>query len=158
MSKTYPLTTTSATCSEFEHVTLVRVLIAKYTSERAERLIGEALILLERLLTAAEEGGRIRSAIEILVLQALAHEAQNNTPLALAPLTARLVLAEPKGYVRIFVDEGTTMANLLSAVAAHGRMPEYIGRLLAAFEADSQSSDDNQIAPPHPMPNPSSSH
>ena len=67
---------------EFEHITLARVLIAQYKSDRADRSIHEAVGLLERLLKAAEEGGRTGSVIEILVLQALAHEAQGNIPRA----------------------------------------------------------------------------
>ncbi len=63
---------------EFEHITLGRVLIAGYKSNRADCSILEAMGLLERLLKAAEEGGRIGNAIEILVMQALAHEAQGN--------------------------------------------------------------------------------
>jgi LuxR family maltose regulon positive regulatory protein len=94
--------------------------------------------LLERLLTAAEEGERTGSVIEILVLQTLAHEAQGNIPLGLVPLEHALALAEPEGYVRIFVDEGIPMAQLLSEAAAHGIMPDYTGKLLAVFEAGQQ--------------------
>jgi LuxR family maltose regulon positive regulatory protein len=121
---------------EFEHITLARVLIAEYKSDREERSIHEAMGLLERLLKAAEEGGRTGSVIEILVLQALAHEAQGNIPLALAPLERALALAEPEGYVRIFVDEGLPMAALLARMKAEGgtrRVKDYIDRLLAAF-------------------------
>jgi LuxR family maltose regulon positive regulatory protein len=59
------------------------VLIAKYKSDRVDGSIREAVELLERLLQAAEEGGRTGSVIEILVLQALAHHAQGNIPHAL---------------------------------------------------------------------------
>ena len=55
---------------EFEHITLVRVLVARYRSDREERPILEAMGLLERLLQAAEAGERTGSVIEILVLQA----------------------------------------------------------------------------------------
>ena len=89
---------------EFEHVTLARVLLARYRSKREDRPILETTGLLERLLQAAEEGGRMRSAIEILVLQALAREALGDIPAALVPLERALALAEPEGYIRIFVD------------------------------------------------------
>ena len=127
---------------EFEHVTLARVLIARYQSSRAERSIHQAVGLLERLLKAAEEGGRMGSVIEILVLQALAHKAQGDISAALMPLQQALALAEPEGYVRLFVDEGKPMAQLLSEAAAHGIMPDYIGKLLAVFEAEEQKSAD----------------
>ena len=73
---------------EFEHITLARILLAQYKSDRADRSILEAMGLLERLLKAAQEGGRSGSVIEILVLQALAHQAQGDLPAALLPLHA----------------------------------------------------------------------
>ena len=118
---------------EFEHITLARVLIARYRSDRADRSIHEAVGLLGRLLKAAEEGERTGSVIEILVLQALAHEAQGNVPRALVPLERALNLAEPEGYVRIFVDEGPPMLALLREAAKHGTAPNYVSQLRAAF-------------------------
>ena len=78
--------------------------------------------LLERLLQAAEEGRRMGSVIEILVLLALAHEAQGDIPLALVSLERALTLAEPEGYVRIFVDEGEPMASADCKRAAETRI------------------------------------
>jgi hypothetical protein len=63
---------------EFDHITPARVLLARYQSERADRSILEAMGLLERLLKAAEEGGRTGRVIEILVLQAIAYHAQGD--------------------------------------------------------------------------------
>jgi LuxR family maltose regulon positive regulatory protein len=123
---------------EFEHVTLARVLIALYKSKGEDRSIHGAMGLLERLLKAAEEGERTGIVIEILVLQALAHEVQGNIPSGLVPLERALDLAEPEGYVRIFVDEGFPMARLLSEASAQGIMPVYTGKLLAVFEAGQQ--------------------
>jgi LuxR family maltose regulon positive regulatory protein len=127
---------------EFEHVTLARVLIARYKSNQVERSIHEAMGLLQHLLQAAKEGGRTGSVIEILALQALAHHALGDIPSALASLARALTLAEPQGYVRIFVDEGPPMAALLARMQVEndslkadevGRLREYIQRLLAAF-------------------------
>jgi LuxR family maltose regulon positive regulatory protein len=120
---------------EFEHITLARVLIAEYKIDPKNRSILGALELLERLLKAAEEDKRMGSVIEILVTQALAHHALDNFPRALDPLERALTLAEPEGYIRIFVDEGFPMDHLLSEAAARGIMPGYTGKLLAAFEA-----------------------
>ena len=117
---------------EFEHITLARVLLARYQDERAEASIHEATRLLERLLRAAEQGARTGRVLEILVLQALAHQARNDIPAALASLQRALTLAEPEGYVRVFVDEGLPMAALLRAAAKQGIVPSYVRRLLAA--------------------------
>ncbi|MEV5026787.1 LuxR C-terminal-related transcriptional regulator [Paenibacillus sp. LPE1-1-1.1] len=118
---------------EFEHITLARVLLAKYKSDRTDESMLEAMGLLERLLHAAEEGERTGSAIEILVLQALAHHMQGNIPAALVPLARVLTLAEPEGYVRIFVDEGRPMAELLDAAVKKGIALNYARHLQTAF-------------------------
>ncbi len=124
---------------EFEHITLARVLLARYLSDHTDNSIREAIGLLERLLKAAQEGGRMGSAIEILVLQALAHHAQGDIPAALIPLQQALTLAEPEGYIRMFLDEGLPMAQLLRAAAARRIMPDYTGKLLAGCEAEQQT-------------------
>jgi LuxR family maltose regulon positive regulatory protein len=118
---------------EFEHLTLARVLIGHHESERVAGAADEAVRLLERLLHAAEDGGRIGSVIEILAMQALAHQARGDTSLALAPLERALCLAESEGYVRVFVDEGPPMARLLQEAASRAMAPDSARRLLAAF-------------------------
>ena len=118
---------------EFEHITLVRVLLAQYKSEHAERALHDAIGLLERLLRAADKGERWGVVIEILVLRALAHQMRRDIPAALAPLKRALTLAEPEGYVRIFVDEGPPMAALLEEAAKHRIAPTYVRRLQTAL-------------------------
>ncbi len=106
--------------------------------------------LIERLLKAAEEGGRTGSVIEILVLQALAHEAQGDIPPALVSLERALTLAEPEGYVRIFVDEGPAMAALLREAAVRSASPNYVSQLQAAFgkvEAEKPGTQQPLIEP-----------
>jgi LuxR family maltose regulon positive regulatory protein len=52
---------------------------------------------------------------------------------ALVSLERALTLAEPEGYVRLFLDEGPPAARLLYRAAERGIQPTYAGRLLAAF-------------------------
>ncbi len=123
---------------EFEHTTFARVLIAQHRRAQQENIpadssIHEALQLLTRLRQAAEAGGRTGSVIEILVVQALAHEAEGDASAALIALKQALTLAEPEGYVRTFVDEGPPMVRLLRALADQGTLPAYTSTLLAAF-------------------------
>ncbi|HEX5296933.1 MAG TPA: hypothetical protein VFW50_08090 [Streptosporangiaceae bacterium] len=99
---------------EFEHVTLARLLLARYQGEPAEPSLREATRLLDRLLPEAEAGGRTGRVIEILVLRALAHQALGDIPAALGVLDRAVTLAEPEGYVRVFADEGPPMAVLTS--------------------------------------------
>ena len=126
---------------EFEHITLARILLALYKSDHYEGPLRDASALLARLLNAAEEGGRLGSAIEILVLQALAYQAQGDASAALRSVERALRLAEPEGYVRIFLDEGSTMGELLREAAAQRILPGYTGKLLEAFHEESQKSE-----------------
>jgi LuxR family transcriptional regulator, maltose regulon positive regulatory protein len=108
---------------EYEHITLARALLGSGSADQASGL-------LDRLLQAAELGGRTGSMIEILVLQALANDVRRDMRAALVPLERALTLAEPEGYVRVFVDEGPRMAALLQAAAKRGIAPGYVQRLL----------------------------
>ncbi|HEY0753276.1 MAG TPA: LuxR C-terminal-related transcriptional regulator [Ktedonobacteraceae bacterium] len=147
---------------EFEHITLARVLLARSKSERAERFMLEAMELLERLLQAAQAGERTGSAIEILVLQALAHQMQGDIPAALVPLERALTLAEPEGYVRIFVDEGPPMAVLLAKLhersrkrsrAAETNVPlAYLERLLAPLRGEQAQAGTSPATLSAPVP------
>jgi LuxR family maltose regulon positive regulatory protein len=112
---------------EFEHITLARILLAEDTGRD-----NEGAQLLERLLTAARDGHRTGSVIEILVLQALDRHARNDLPGALAALEDALALAEPEGHVRVFLDEGTGMVGLLRIAVREGRARRYAERLLSA--------------------------
>lgn len=118
---------------EFEHTTLARVLISQYRYAPEDGAIRKVISFLDRLLPAAEEGDRIGSVIEIRVLQALAYQAQNDISRALESLGHALTLAQPEGYVHLFVDEGQPMMALLRAAARRGIAPNYASQLLAAF-------------------------
>jgi LuxR family maltose regulon positive regulatory protein len=119
---------------EFEHITLVRILIARHAAEHDARSLEDALMLLNRLLAAAEAGHRVGSAIEILVLQATAHEARNETPVAVAALAEAVRRAEPEGYTRVFLHAGPAVAVLLRSVVAHDDATPHARRVMAAAD------------------------
>ncbi len=119
---------------EQEYLTLVRVRNAQGREHPASPFISQALVLLERLQEDAEAKMRMRSMLEILILRALALEAQGDRPGALTALVRALVLAEPEGYIRLFIDEGIPMATLLRQAHMHDIVPGYVAHLLAAFE------------------------
>ena len=121
---------------EFEHITLARMLLARSRGEPVRQLTR----LLERLLLAAEEGGRTGRVIEILVLQALALQVPGHIPAALTCLERALTLAEPEGYVRVFADEGPPVGSLLRAAGKQGPARNYVRRLLAAVSQTRQDS------------------
>ncbi len=121
---------------EFEHVTLARLLLAQHAgragAQRDDPLLHDATRLLERLLAAAEAGGRGGSALELLVLLSLAHHLRRDHPAALGALRQAVARAEPEGYVRVFADEGPPLAELLNGLVREGGGTAYVRRLRAA--------------------------
>ena len=118
---------------EQDEITLSHVLIAKGQCR-------QALQVLPRLAESAETGGRHGRLIEIIVLQAVALIAQKKAPEALKVLEKCLALAKPEVYVRVFLDEGKPMADLLSLGKERGRwdtgpLKGYVDQLLDAFVA-----------------------
>jgi len=99
--------------------------------------LDEALELLARLLSTAEETGATGYVIESLVLQAMALQAKGERDQALIALERALSLAEPECYVRTFVDEGAPMGELLREPAVKGIAPQYVSKLLSALETTS---------------------
>ena len=73
----------------------------------------EAITHLTQCLATAEESGRWGTALELRILRSLARWRQGARLEAQADLQCALAIAEPEGYVRIFVDEGEPMAALL---------------------------------------------
>ena len=95
----------------------------------------KALDLLASLLAEAGHLGRTDLTIEIQILRALAFQSEGNDAQAMDALTEALSLAEPGGYIRIFLDKGRSMARLLRQAASRGIAPAYVAKLLAAFDA-----------------------
>jgi LuxR family maltose regulon positive regulatory protein len=131
------------------YVTLARVWIAQGRDAPAGSFLADALALLDRLHVAAEADGRTGNLVEILLLRALALQAQDNAIAALPVLSQALLFAETEGYVRIFVDEGAPMAELLREIAAHqASVGAYAATLLRAFTTQDKqpaSSRDSAI-------------
>jgi len=113
---------------KYEYLILARMWLAQDQPDKA-------LSVLEPLRLRMEQQGRTRLVLETHMLKALAYQAQGDVAQALACLECALSLAEPGGYVRLFVDEGEPMRALLSRLAADRRPPTaaYARKLLADF-------------------------
>ena len=113
---------------------------------------GKALALLERLHAAAVSQDRVESVIEAGELRALALTATGDEDAALTALASALTLACPRGYVRLFTDEGPPMAALLGRVVAAQRAGQAaaevplgcLARLQRAFGAGRAAPDAGQ--------------
>jgi ATP/maltotriose-dependent transcriptional regulator MalT len=124
----------------YEHPMRARLLVHQGFPDKALDLLAS---------TAPDETqqGNLYRRIEIHILRALALDARGDASLALDDLARALSLAQPGGYVRIFVDEGTRMRDLLRLALSRGMAVDYVGMLLSAFE---QEGSDEANAAQHP--------
>ncbi len=117
---------------EFDHLTLVRLLLARQRTNVDHDAADRAGGLLDRLRRAAEPSGRAGSLLEIGVLRALVHEARGFRGDALDCLAQALTEApEPENHVRLFLDEGAPMANLLRHARRNSIVGDHPQRLLS---------------------------
>jgi len=130
---------------DFDYGILSRILIVKGDA-------GEALKLLARLFDTADAGHRTSKTIEILNLQALAMQSAGKMDEAIGFLERALTLAEPGGFVRVFLDEGPPMAHLLYEALSRKISPDYVQRLLRAFPVEEPEKEGT------PQPQDSDSH
>ncbi|MGH8964168.1 MAG: LuxR C-terminal-related transcriptional regulator, partial [Actinomycetes bacterium] len=138
---------------EYEYLTLVRLLLAEHRDGHRTDLAGHAspaeaaLALLDRLHATAVDVGRAGSLVEIRVLQALAHHTDGAVPQALAALERVQVDApEPDRYVRLYLDEGAPMEDLLErALTEQGTsLPERLVRRLGGAAARVEGAPSQQ--------------
>ena len=115
---------------EFEHLTLARVLVAIEVRDRSD--LG-AVGLVERLRSAAEAGGRTGVVIECLVLLSLARSATGDRSGALTAVEQALVLAEPEGFVAVFLEAGEPLRTLLRTASFDGVAASRCRVVLAAW-------------------------
>jgi len=123
--------------NEVTHIAQARVLIAQ---DKPNDAIG----LLSRLEESAQSGGRMGRLIEIMILKAMALQSVGDTAQAVIALAKSLSLAEPEGYMRVFLDEGEPILKLLKRLGTSEltpRLKDYVSQLL-----DAGTPESNMIA------------
>ena len=113
-------------------VTLIRTLLAQGTTDSRQ----QAADLLDQLHDFLVSIHNNRFQIDTLALQALLHDARGEDSAALEKLSQVLDLAEPGGFIRLFVDLGPRMADLLKQLIKQNVAVDYAGKILAAFRED----------------------
>jgi LuxR family maltose regulon positive regulatory protein len=108
--------------------------------------------MLEPFRQQMEAKGWVDEQLKAMVLQAVVHHVGGEKDKAVQLLGETLTLAEPGGFIRIFVDEGAPMAHLLHEAASRGVMPDYIGKLLSALKAEKRKSEAKSYLPPTQPP------
>jgi LuxR family maltose regulon positive regulatory protein len=107
--------------------------VSQARSHQASGDPATALILLEPLRLKAEAKGLENERLELIILEAIAHHTLGEEGKAVQLLTESLALAEPGGFIRIFVNEGPPMEALLQKAAKRGDNSSYLHKILAAF-------------------------
>ena len=102
-----------------------------------------ALAVLDPVRQQMEAQGWEDERLKVMVVEAVAHHAHGAKDEAVQVVGDALALAEPGGFIRLFVDEGPPMAHLLREAAARGIAPEYTQQVLATF---------SPVGPSHPLP------
>ena len=124
---------------ESNYITYARFLIARKQWNNADSLIC-------RLLKFADSGKRNTRIIELLILQSLVQKGQSQLHLAEESLTRALKIAEPEGYIRIFLDEGPAVATLLYPLVANKTDLSYAGKILRAFRTQEIESQEKEVS------------
>ena len=131
-------------------LTLVKCFLAQKTAVARE----QATELLVQLRDFVERTHNTRFLIEVMALQALLHNAQGDEKAALSTLSDVLTLAEPGGFIRLFVDLGPGMASLLRRCISRKGSVSYIGKILAAFRDEEPGPGQEAASPVQPLTEP----
>ncbi|MFD0677980.1 MULTISPECIES: LuxR C-terminal-related transcriptional regulator [unclassified Paenibacillus] len=156
LAKAEPIARLQNFASQLPHIAAAQVLVmlhqhqgnlaaAAHLAQKHELYMSQARIHLAQgdasaalaLLEQAETKGWADERLKVMVLQAVALHEHGEKFKAVQMLADALTMAEPGGFIRIFLDEGIPMLRLLlEAAAAHEVMPSYLGKLLTEFEAE----------------------
>jgi LuxR family transcriptional regulator, maltose regulon positive regulatory protein len=126
---------------EFEHITLAMVLLAQRSTGHPPAAVDAARRLLERLLAAADAGGRMGNVIEILVQLALACQADGDRSRATDHLGRALALGQAEGHLRVFLDAGPALNPVLHGIGADSPGAEHARAVLSAAEQEPARPD-----------------
>lgn len=128
-----PGTGPTTSLREQELLLLARLQLAQGSVEEAARVLAS-------LVGEARAGEHMSTLIAALALQACTLAANGDQEAALRLLREALALGEPEGFVRVFVDDGEIMRQLLAALARRlpasgspANLQTYVTHLLAAF-------------------------
>jgi LuxR family maltose regulon positive regulatory protein len=137
-----------------EHLELApsQVLLAQGRATGDLGPVRRALTLLDQLRVKVDRADLVWSRVKILTLQGVANQLLDDLPRALEGLDQALVLAQPQRYIRLFIDEGPPVADLLRQLPARTRAPEYVATLLDAFNSHGSRSAPGPVHAPARSP------
>ncbi|KAM3114681.1 LuxR C-terminal-related transcriptional regulator [Phormidesmis sp. 146-33] len=129
----YSPTQQSPQGSELDYSTFARVLLAYGRQRSSPAHLQDAIRLLTRLQEFTHVGGRTIRVMETLLLQALVLQAQGDRTRSLDALNQALNIPRQGNYIRLFLDEGKSMAELLQTAVSQDIRADEAKRLLTMF-------------------------
>ncbi len=142
--QTLPFIRPAAMAMFFEpQLTVPKALLALNDPANAQLLAD----VLQRLREYSQLGHNIRYLIEVLALEALFHDSQGDKKPAMAKLEQSLTLAEPGSFLRLYVDLGPKMKDLLSRFSQHPDLAQYVATIIEAFPQSRSGRNDELIEP-----------
>lgn len=114
------------------------------------------IALAERVIAGANQCQNLLTALETLLLLSQMHEVLGDRRQSLVEAARALELAEPEGFISVFVEEGQPVADALAELLKSGLpgqvRPEYVREILAAFPAARSSTEDKRSQPAAKLP------
>jgi LuxR family maltose regulon positive regulatory protein len=125
---------------EYKQVVPIRILLAHARSSGDRQQINEVFQLLDELRQIPMIAELAWVHIKVEVLQALAYQLNGELENAVSSMEKAVRLAEPAGFMQVFLEEGQPVASILRLVLARATAPKYVAALLGAFDNSRLSS------------------
>jgi LuxR family maltose regulon positive regulatory protein len=107
---------------------------------------GNVLPILNDLLRQAQAQGNVLICIESMIIMAIFHQAEEDASKAVDWLSQALELAAHEGFIRVFLDEGEALLDLLPK--ARQAAPKLVDTILSIIQAESGKSPLDQLPDP----------
>jgi LuxR family maltose regulon positive regulatory protein len=132
------------------YLSALRILLHRAKVRRELANLKPGLELADQLIAGALQHHYLLFALEALLVRAQLHAALGNEQDSLDDCAQAVELAEPEGFISLFVEEGSPIAESLAALLKHDRLGavqrSHVERILTAFSR-SQRPDDVRTSP-----------
>jgi ATP/maltotriose-dependent transcriptional regulator MalT len=96
---------------------------------------------LDEAIASCQRRGLAHRLVELLLIRALAHQAVTDRHGAEADLSEALAIAAPRGYLRVFIDEGPALISLIGRLDLEGQLGDQAAPLLRRLQQSATRAD-----------------
>lgn len=123
-------------------ILVIRIWIEKVRLDQKKERLQDCLSILEQLENSSRSSGRGNSLVVVLLYKAISLFHENARDLAFKELNNCFDLAEPNGYMRIFLDIGESCRTLISAYLQESNLKHKNYALMVLREFNNSQSTD----------------